>query len=228
MPSERRVRRNRPATYSEIRAPACTGGRSGSRVFTQPDAAWTVSDVDWRSRAVRPVRNRRSARRRGSGIDQPQRVLAESQRAPAFPAAVSTNRSACAIRSPAALRVALEIDCRAALSGVQILEETRLVRVWYPAGKRPPEPQRIARGRLDLADVGAEIDEQLRAVGRRDIPADLDDAQSRQRSASRRHSDCLGLHIARQPVRPPPSRPIPLWLNPPNGASPGMLPFTAI
>src|SRR3979490_48588 len=39
-----------PATYSEILAPACTGGRSGSLLLTQPDAACTVNGVASRSR----------------------------------------------------------------------------------------------------------------------------------------------------------------------------------
>src|ERR1700744_5862907 len=39
-----------PATYSAMRPPTCTGGRSGSRALTQPDTACTVMGLagGWR------------------------------------------------------------------------------------------------------------------------------------------------------------------------------------
>ncbi len=50
------------------------------------------------------------------------------------------------------------------------------------AGKRPPAAQRISGRRLDLGDVGTEVDEQLRAVRARDVAGDFDDAQPVQRA----------------------------------------------
>ena len=70
-----------------------------------------------------------------------------------------------------------EIDCQSALSGVEIFEEAAAVRIRLATGKRPPPPQRIPRRWFDLVHVGAEVDEELRAIRGRDVTAELDHAQ---------------------------------------------------
>jgi hypothetical protein len=57
-----------------------------------------------------------------------------------------------------------EVQCGAALSGVEILEQAAAQGVRSTAGKGPPAAQRVSRGRLDLDDLGTEVDEKLCGV----------------------------------------------------------------
>ncbi len=78
--------------------------------------------------------------------------------------------------------VGIEIDCCPAFSGVEVLEQPGPVGVLDTTGKRAPSTQRVAGRRLDLGDLGAQVDEQLRAVRACDVTGDLDDAQTGQRA----------------------------------------------
>jgi hypothetical protein len=53
----------------------------------------------------------------------------------------------------------------AALTGVEVLEQAAALRVGHAVRERAPVPQRIPGRRLDLDDVGAEVDKKLRGVG---------------------------------------------------------------
>ena len=113
----RRVRRNRPRRTRRSVAPACTGGRSGSLLLTQPEAACTVKGVASRSRngPFCPKSEMRTTTRSGlsaasASVPRPDPI--QRSRPHAVDQQVAPARSgACS-----AARVAVEIDCRAALS----------------------------------------------------------------------------------------------------------------
>src|ERR1700704_6249812 len=149
-----------PATYSEILAPACTGGRSGSLLLTQPDAACTVNGVASRScnGPFCPKSVMRTTTRSGLSI------LNESASSPersSVPGGSASTRRCARDQSAGDRRITLEIDCGAAFSGVEVLEQTTPMWIRNAAGKRSPVAQRIAGRRLDLGDLGTEVDEQL-------------------------------------------------------------------
>jgi hypothetical protein len=50
--------------------------------------------------------------------------------------------------------------------------------VWHVGRERPQPARRVTGQRLDLDDLGAEVGQQLRRVGRRDQLAQLDDLQA--------------------------------------------------
>ena len=70
-----------------------------------------------------------------------------------------------------------QVDRRAALAPVEEVEQ-------QPAGGDLVVAERIAPGRLDLADVGAQVGQQLGGVRRARTPADLDDPQLPERTHS--------------------------------------------
>src|SRR5882757_6147538 len=109
--------------------------------------------------------------------------------------------------------VAVELQCGAALSGIQVLEQSRSIGIGYAAGEWAPPAQRISRRRLDLGHVGTEVDEELRAVRTRNVPGDLDDAQPLQRCRHAGIPMAFGSMYWCRPGSPPPSRPSPLCLN---------------
>jgi hypothetical protein len=55
--------------------------------------------------------------------------------------------------------IGLKIQCGATLSSIQVLEQSRSIGIRLATGKWPPPAQRISRRRLDLGDVGTEVDE---------------------------------------------------------------------
>ena len=57
-----------------------------------------------------------------------------------------------------------QIEGGAALAGVEVVEQAGTLGVGYSPGKRAPSAQRIPGGRLDLGDLGAEVDEKLCGV----------------------------------------------------------------
>src|SRR5207245_7591978 len=63
--------------------------------------------------------------------------------------------------------IALEVDGDALLVAVEVDEEARLAGVRHVSRKRAQAPRVVARGRLDLDDLRAEVSEQLRAIGAR-------------------------------------------------------------
>src|SRR5262249_46946596 len=76
-----------------------------------------------------------------------------------------------------------QVERDAALVGVEIEEEPALLRMRDAAGERTATAGPIAlAGPLDLHHVGAEIGEELRRVGRRHEVADLEHAESLERT----------------------------------------------
>src|ERR1700730_3386955 len=57
------------------------------------------------------------------------------------------------------------VQNRAVLAGVEVLEHYAAVGIWLVAGKRAPSAQRIPFRSFNFDDVGAEVDEQFAAVG---------------------------------------------------------------
>ena len=71
-----------------------------------------------------------------------------------------------------------EIEYQAALVGVQVAEEAGGFGVRHVVRKGSPGPQPVARGRLELDDIRAELGEQLSAIGRGDLMAEFENPQS--------------------------------------------------
>jgi hypothetical protein len=70
------------------------------------------------------------------------------------------------------------IEDDGALGGIEVEEEGAALRVGSAPRKGPPAARLVARWGLDLDHVGAEIGEELAAVGNRDHAAELDDADA--------------------------------------------------
>jgi hypothetical protein len=58
-----------------------------------------------------------------------------------------------------------DVEHRAVLAGVEVLEQPATIGVGFAAGKRAPSTQRISFRSFNFDDVGTKIDEQLAAVG---------------------------------------------------------------
>ena len=71
-----------------------------------------------------------------------------------------------------------QIQTGSALSGVDVLEQPGPLGVGDAVGKRSPSSQRVAAGRFDLEDVRTEVDEQLGAVGARDVATAISTTRS--------------------------------------------------
>ena len=97
------------------------------------------------------------------------------------------------------LLVAFEVEHDAALAAVDGGVESAAVGVGLIAVERAREANRIAAGRLDADHLGAELGEQLRAVGDRTPGRDLNDAQALER---RRRCAALGRCVRSLSVRP--------------------------
>ena len=104
------------------------------------------------------------------------------------------------VEQPARAVGGLEIDDRAPLPAVQVPEQPAAAVGIRPRHRRDrtPRAKRIAAGRLDLADVGADLAEELRRVRRRDLAAELEDAEPVQR----RHRRSVGRRSPRVASRP--------------------------
>ena len=88
---------------------------------------------------------------------------------------------------------ACEVEPRAALAAVEVDEEAALLGSGLVVGEGAVQAQLIALGRLDLDHLGAEVAQQLAAVGELLALADLDDADASERVRHRFDLD--------QPVR---------------------------
>jgi hypothetical protein len=85
----------------------------------------------------------------------------------------------------AAAALGLEVEGDAALARIQVEEQAAALGVRAVARKRAAPPRRVAAsGGLDLDDVGAEIRQQLRAVGGGDQLAHLEHREVFQESAA--------------------------------------------
>ena len=71
-----------------------------------------------------------------------------------------------------------EVQENCTLVGGQVVVEARCLGIRRVIGEGAPAPKRISGRRLDLDDVGSQVRQQLRAIGRCDVLTDFQDAQS--------------------------------------------------
>ena len=142
-----------------MRAPTCTGGRSGSLALTQPDAACRVSDVAWPVTPRPCLTEARNAEQHQVWVEPLQGVDVEPP----------------AVQRPGREILHQHVRPRDQLAGVRASVAPRLpalrysnkpaaLRVGDAAGERTPAAQRVSGGRLDLGDLGTEVDEKLCGV----------------------------------------------------------------
>ena len=74
--------------------------------------------------------------------------------------------------------IACVIERDAPLVGVEVEEEPACFAIRLAAWKRPTRSRGIARGRLDLDHVGAEVGHELRAVGGGNHLTELENAET--------------------------------------------------